>query len=388
MAKVLSKIKIGDVIYNLKDAVAQADIVTINAAIAALGDASKKGVATIVAEDGTDLPTAGAVYDAIQNAVKNIAGAMHYRGSFDATSEVTDPVAGDVILVGTKEYIYGGDPAGWQELGDEGVYLTITTAANTYVPLTRTIAGIDLRDDITKDELVTALDIASSAGLGAMAYVDKAGATVTDYATGLTMNAYTPTGTVAVTLTDTATDITSTGDFTPAGAVALAKDNENGVAISGTVSAPTITVTPTNGDVVTGIDTAGTLPSYTETTAKYATEGITASIDADDAEMLVFGTAATSDAVASASFTAGAMPTYTTGKALTGVAATATAPTFTGDKYAATFTGTKGTVSVDGSYDKASVNTATFTGTAATLTGSLTTGSKTIEVTPVEAENA
>lgn len=89
----------------------------------------KKPVVSITlgsVEDGNDnVVTGGAVRTAINNAVAGIAGAMHFRGSVTSVDNVADPVAGDVVLIGTKEYIYGGSPAAWHELGDEGVAGTL-----------------------------------------------------------------------------------------------------------------------------------------------------------------------------------------------------------------------------------------------------------------------
>lgn len=381
----ISKIKIGETIYNIKDAVARMDIAAIKRITDALGTAANENITTTgITQNGTDVPLAKDVYSFVKSEVASIAGAMHFRGTYAtldaAKAAITDPAVGDVILVGTAEYIYGGTPADWQIFGDEGVYETKANAESTYVKKTLTIAGIDLTDAITDTELKAKLGIDN---LGDLAYADQAEATLTDYATGITGASYTPAGSITVTAgTATSTAITSTGDYTPAGAVALAKDNANGVAITGTVAAPDITVTPTTGTVVTAV-TPGTLPSFTPTAGTFATEGMKVSVDTTDTEMLVFGAADIGSAIASAVFNAGTQTSATTGTAMTGATATASAPAFTGDKFSATFTGTKATVSVDGNYDKMGAPTATFTGTAATITPTLTKGSKTVTVDPV-----
>jgi hypothetical protein len=92
-------------------------------------------------------------------------------------------------------------------------------------------------------------------------------------------------------------------------------------------------------------------------------------------------------------FSAGTLPTL--GSAITvatGIkTASASAPEFTGDRFEATFagtsdtisasfTGTQGSVSVSGNYDKVSKVEGAFTGTAATVTPTLTKGNKTITV--------
>ena len=322
---------------------------------------------------------------------------------------------GDVVIVGTAEYVYDADK-GWALIGDEGVYATKAGVEAAYVKKTLTIAGIDHADDITAEELKEAL------GLKALAFKDNASVTVADYANGIEGAAYTPAGTVGVELATTSTAMASTGTFTPAGnvtgkttaagSVAIARDDTNGVAVSGTVSAPTVTVTPVTASVQ-HIDSVGQLPSYTaaqytapsvaETTSNFATAGLTAALDNEDTEMLVFSAATTAAALTgtgfnagsytAAEFNAGALPTLGAAQTVvTGIEkAEASAPVFTGDKFGATFTGseaaitaefagTEGNVNVSGNYDKATGAPGSFSGTATTITPTLTTGAKTITV--------
>jgi hypothetical protein len=207
---------------------------------------------------------------------------------------------------------------------------------------------------------------------------------------------YTPAGTVS-------------GNVTAAGTVAIARDDANGCAVSGTVSAPAITVTPTTAQVQ-HIASVGTLPTYTaaqytapsvaEAKAQFAAEGLVASVEED---CLVFTAASKADALTAtgfnagsytaAEFNAGALPTLGAAQTVvTGIEkAEASAPTFTGDKFGATFAGsqvaiaadfagTEGNVSVSGNYDKAGVESAEFTGTEATITPELVVGNKTVTV--------
>ncbi len=270
-------------------------------------------------------------------------------------------------------------------------------------------------------------------------------------------------GSIAVTLKDstTKTEATlSTSEFTPAGTIAAKEGGsfsalktasfgvaENGVQIEGTVSAPAISLTAADKTVATGL-TGGKVASFTEgaftpaaiqdgfytagkaatwtgadytaptmgeaSKAKFASEGVTAAIDAEDAECLTFTTAATSDAVtaqgvfdagnvnfgtfnggsatvidttkfsggskAADTFVANELQTATTGKVSeVSAAALANAPVFTGEKYAVTttadtalkdvaFTATNSATIVNKvEYVKPEIDTATFTGTAATL---------------------
>lgn len=403
---VLSKVKIGAQTYYLKDA-------EVRALLDTYGDAVTYNVDSTIAENGAGLVTAGVIHKYVTDYVTNITGgAMTFLGIKDELPATGNP--GDVVIVGTAEYVYAEGE--WHLYGDEGVYATIAGVDEAYVKKTLTIAGIDLQDAITAAELQTAL------GLKKLAYKDSASGTIAGLVTGVKDATYTPAGSVAVVLDSTSTAMASTGSFTPAGTVSgtttaagsvkIARDDTNGVAVSGTVSAPTVTVTPNTAEVQ-HIDSLGrlpsltaakyTAPSVTEAKSKFATAGMVAAVDETDAEMLVLSAAGTADALTgtgfnagsytAATFDAGALPTLGTAQTVvTGIkSATASAPTFTGDKFGATFTGaesditaafagTEGNVSVSGNYDKASVKSASFTGTEATISHEITTGSKTVTV--------
>lgn len=148
---VISKLTIGEKTYYLKDAEARELLKT-------LGTAAKKDVAAGVSADEQGLVT-GAM---VQAAIAGISGSMHFRGVFTSTAEVTDPAAGDVIIVGVKEYVYGGDPADWHELGDETLYALKTV----------TIGTQNLSANINLDTL------AADIGLRALSKKDSATGTV------------------------------------------------------------------------------------------------------------------------------------------------------------------------------------------------------------------
>ena len=402
---VLAKLKIGNEIYWLKDADVRALLNTYKGAV-------KYDVDTTFSADSENLATSKAIAAYLEDAITGLTGAMHFIGVKEALPE--SGADGDIVIVGTAEYVYSN--GNWIEIGDEGVYATKAGVEKDYVKKTITIANIDLQDNITADELKAALE------LKALAYKDSASATLTDYATGINGAAYKPEGQVSVSLNHTSTSITSAGSFTPAGTVSgnvtaagtvsIARDDANGTAVSGTVSAPTITVTPVTAQVQ-HIASVGTLPTYTaaqyvapsvaEAKSQFAAEGVVASIDKDDSEMLVFAAAGKADALTAtgfnagsytaAQFDAGALPTLGAAQTVvTGIEkAEASAPTFTGDKFGATFAGsqvaiaadfagTEGNVSVSGNYDKAGVESAAFTGTEATIKPELVVGNKTINV--------
>lgn len=380
---VISKLTIGDQTYYLKDA-------EVRELLKTLGTAAQKDVAAGVGADEQGLVTGAQV----QAAIAGIAGSMHFRGVVSAFGDITDPAAGDVIIIGVKEYVYGGDPATWHELGDESIYALKTV----------TIGTQNLSANINLDTL------AADMGLGALSKKDSATGTVAGQTiTGLKAKGNAA-GSIEVGLTQTATDATLTkSDYTPAGTVtgtttaagtvSIAKDAENGVQISGSVSAPNVTVTPAK-DSIKKVTSVGSLPSKAKDTFvtngdDTFTQGSQAawSANVDDAtETLSF------------SFTANALPTFVQGAkasytegafdagtlpelaetatdVVTGItSATATAPVFTGDKFAATFAGnevdvnatfagTKTQVVTGVSYDKAGVDTdkTKFTGGAVEL---------------------
>lgn len=375
---VISKLTIGDKTYYLKDAEARELLAT-------LGTAAQKDVAAGVGADEQGLVT-GAM---VQAAIAGIASSMHFRGVFTSTAEVTDPAAGDVIIVGVKEYVYGGDPADWHELGDETLYALKTV----------TIGTQNLSANINLDTLATDM------GLGKLAKKDSATGTVAGQTITGVKATGNVTGSIAVALNQTATAATLAksayspagtiaADVTATGKVSIAKDAENGVQISGSVSAPTVTVTPAT-DSIKKITSVGTLPTkaadiFTANGDDTFTAGSKAAWSAnvdETSETLSFSFTAndlpTFKQGAKASYTegtfdAGTLPELAAeGTAVvTGItSATATAPVFTGDKFTATFTGDKTTVNasftgtevqvVSGvTYDKATVNAAETTFTA------------------------
>ena len=394
---VISKLTIGEKTYYLKDAEARELLAT-------LGTAAKKDVAAGVSAEEQGLVTGAQV----QAAIAGISGSMHFRGVFTSLNDVTDPAAGDVAIVDVKEYVYGGDPAKWHELGDESIYALKTV----------TIGTQNLSANINLDTL------AHDMGLGKLAKKDSATGTVAGQTISGVKATGNVTGSINVALTQTATAATlAKSAYTPAGSIAadvtatgkvsIAKVAENGVQISGSVSAPTVTVTPAT-DSIQKVTSVGELPSkakdtFTANGDDTFTAGSQASWSAnveEASETLSFSftanTLPTFKQGAKASYTegafnAGSLPTLAAEgtTVVTGITgATATAPVFTGDMFAATFTGDKNTVNasftgtevqvVSGvTYDKATVNAAdtTFTAAAVSLNvGDITVASKEVTV--------
>ena len=314
-------------------------------------------------------------------------------------------------------------------------------------------------DSITMKE-VTVAGNAAVTSKAADATLTKANFTPAGKITGSAISD----GSVTVTLKDSATKTEatlSTSEFTPAGTIAAKEGGsfsalktasfgeveEGGVQIEGTISSPAISLTTADKTFATGL-TGGSKASFTEgaftpaafedgfytagvaaswtgkdyvaptmgeaTKAAFASEGVTAAIDAKDAECLTFTNAATAQAVtaqgafnagkvdfgtfnggsatvidttkfsggskAKDEFVANELQSATTGKVSeVSAAALANAPVFTGKSYSVAttadtalkdvaFTATNSATIVDKvEYVKPEIDAATFKGTAATL---------------------
>lgn len=428
----ISKIKLanGTTVY-VKDANGRANLTTLlgKHALESLGAAAWKAVATEISGEG--LVDASVVKSYVDSQV----GQIH---SFDVVIDADGGATGPSVAA-SKDTMYkiymvadaqasAGTYIEWITIrsGAEGAYTyawekigSTKTDLSGYISNTITIAGIRLNKDISVSELQKALT------LGAMAYADKASgsssietvdsitmkpvtvagdAAVTSKTADATLTKanYTPAGKITgsaisggsinVTLRDaeaaTAASITAEA-YKPAGSVtsSFVADADNGIAIAGTVSKPTATVTPTTA-TVQEMKNAGTAYSITEGSVKkatdakstFATEGIVATVGSgDDAETLIFTLAGTSDAVTAsgdvsyiAPVLSGALPTFGASDALmTGASVEVSQPTFTGNKYAinSTFAGTEveDMKVTNVTYVKPVIDAATFTGTAATL---------------------
>ena len=355
---VISKLTIGDKTYYLKDAEARELLAT-------LGNAAKKDVAAGVGADEQGLVTGAQV----QAVIAGISGSMHFRGVVTSFDDITDPAAGDVIIIGVKEYVYGGEPATWHELGDESIYALKTV----------TIGTQNLSANISLDTLATDM------GLGKLAKKDSATGTVAGQTISGLKAKGNAAGSIAVELTQTSTAATLTkSDYTPsgdvtgsvtaAGTVSIAKDAENGTQISGSVSAPKVTVTPAT-DTIKKVTSVGTLPTkaadtFTPNGDDTFTAGSQAAWSAnvdEKSETLSFSFTANT----LPTFTQGAKASYTEGAfdggklpelaatgttVVTGITkAEASAPTFTGDKFAASFTGTSADITATFAGEKTSV---------------------------------
>lgn len=477
--KFLSVFNVGGTDYNLKDAAATAKLKTLlgEQTVKELGAAAWKAVAANISDTDEGLPTAKDVKAYVDAQVGTI---HNFDVVIDATGTEAGPsvtASADtmykIYLVPDAnaeagsyvEYITikNGETYKWEAIG------STKTSLDGYVEKSQKIAGLTLNKDITVEELQGALK------LKAFAYAATGSATVAAKTVSGVKAIGTSTGSVTGDVAYDETDITSTGTVTakgsvtgsaisggsisvtlkdattataatvsadaykPAGTVettftAATEDAVDAVSFGGVVSKPTATVTPATA-TVKEMKTEGTAYSITkggvsqaaDAKSAFATEGVTASVN-EDTETLTFAAAGTSQAVTAAgavTYTApvltGALPTFGDSAAvMTGATVEVSQPTFTGDKYAvnstfkgteeanmkvtgvtyvkqaidtANFTGTAATlgfsgdevaVSVAGKYDKANKGTLAFTGDDISLNvGDITVPSQTIEVTPV-----
>jgi hypothetical protein len=418
----LKTINVNGSIYWVKDA-------DVRALIATFGDAVLKNVDTTFDEDSVNLATSAAIATYVEEAIQDLEGAMHFRGVItrqegetDAEAiarVVTDPEAGDVVIMqdNGKEYIYGGATAGWEEVGDQNIYLTIAAAAATYVPLTRTVAGIALDHNIT----VAELEDASALNIKALAHKDSATGSVTtadsiDDITVAKADTYSVASTpVAVPATYSALDVTPAGSVSVTADVAAAVSYDKATSTTvtsvasdaehpanytpaGTVGLPsfTSTVTPTTDSVATVTDagtgytlSAGSVSQAADTTGAFSKKPIKMAMDTTDTEQLNLTYVNTTDTDASTFYSdavtasgtvtytdntlTGALPTFGTKTVLTAATVSTTADND------ATFSGTGAVigVAVNSTSTAATVTqptyTASFSGTEKTVTPAVAT---------------
>lgn len=410
----ISKIKInsGEAL-NIKDDIGRKNMATLlgSHGLTALGSAAWLNVVDEVTDGNLNPVTSNAVADAIAalgQALRFVGIATKQEGETEAQAverafPAASQTAGAVAICGAKEFICAGSPLVWNEFGDVSAYETQAHAEATFVKKSLTIAGIDLNDDVTAAELKTAL------GLGALAYKNSASGSITivDSADDITVakaDTYTVAGTaVAVPATYSPLDVTPAGsvELTAGTAVSAtyakatsatisAVANENGnYQPSRSVNLPTYTssVTPSKEAVAT-VTSAGTGYSITEgsvtkgtdSTSQFAETGMVAALDSVDTEMLVFTDASKAAAVISSGapvYTApvlsGALPTFGTKEVMVGATVATTADG------AASFSGNKVQIGAELGYTDSAATvvqptfTAAFSGTSKSVTPTVAT---------------
>ena len=406
---VLSKVKLGNTTYYLKDA-------DVRAILDTFGSIVTYDKAATIADGGTGIPNADQVYDFVISQVASVGKALNLIAATDHTA-VTEPAIGDFVVEDDgKEWLYDGHE--WRQVGDEA----------SYVVKTRTIAGVDLQDNITVAELQQALELKSLAfkdnGSVAITTVDS----INSFSTGKAGSYNVSSTPVAVPATYDSLDVTPAGSVTiTAGTAAAASyDKTTSVSIAtaapadgqsatytpaGSVSVTNVTVTPSTGNVATVTNagtayqlTAGSVSQAADTTGTFATEGYVATVGTgDDAETLILTAASTSSAVtASGAVTytdptlSGSLPTFGTQSVVTGISGASASASFSGEgvminatpsstSAAATMTQPTFTGSFSGT-SKSVTPTVATTKNAAGTDGSVTVASETIAPTFTSSE--
>ena len=341
---VLSKVKMGNTIYYLKDA-------DVRAILDSFGNSVTYNVADAIADGNNNLVTSDQVYDFVNRQIGAVGDILTLRSETDHTA-VETPASGDFIVEEDgSEWLYDG--TSWRIIGSE----------NAYVLKTFTIAGVDMKDNITASELKTAL------GLKALAYKDTGSISIStvdsinSFSTGKAGTYNVSSTPVSVPATYDSIDVTPAGSvtITPETAAAASYDKATSVSIAtasptegqsatytptGEVTVTNVTVTPAKSSVATVTDagqayqlSAGSVSHANDTTSTFATEGVVATIGSgDDAETLILTTATTSDAVTAVgaiTYTdptlSGSLPTFGTQSVVTGITSASAAATFAGD---------------------------------------------------------
>lgn len=341
---VLSKVKMGNTIYYLKDA-------DVRAILDSFGNSVTYNVADAIADGNNNLVTSDQVYDFVNRQIGAVGDILTLRSETDHTT-IETPAAGDfVVEEDGSEWLYDG--TSWRVIGSE----------NAYVLKTFTIAGVDMKDNITASELKTAL------GLKALAYKDTGSISIStvdsinSFSTGKAGTYNVSSTPVSVPATYDSIDVTPAGSvtITPETAAAASYDKATSVSIAtasptegqsatytptGEITVTNVTVTPAKSSVAIVTDagqayqlSAGSVSHANDTTSTFATEGVVATIGSgDDAETLILTTATTSDAVTAVgaiTYTdptlSGSLPTFGTQSVVTGITSASAAATFAGD---------------------------------------------------------
>ena len=267
-----------------------------------LGTAARANKSTVAIVDGADdvgestennnLVTAAQVATYVKARTAALTGATHFKGALvpganetaaDVLAAISNPVAGDIYLVGTAEYIYNDDAdnsganAGWVLLGDEGVYATQTALAGKVDKVT----GYSLLADT---EITRLAGIETGAEVNDVTDVTVGGTSVVDGTTKIAaLGAMAGKSEVAYSdlASALAADIDGKLDGVSAGIASVSNDI---VTIKGGLTVDSTTVAGTN----TVVNTANTNDI---TLAKVAKTGLITDLDLGDGLILDGGDA-------------------------------------------------------------------------------------------------
>lgn len=420
----ISKVTINDNNYEIKDAALEAIVKT-------LGQAAFKDLEAALTDGAEGLATAGVIKSYVDTQV----GAIN---KFDVRIYTELPTASANTM-----YILGLVQDAQAEAGTYVEYITVRTGADgnyryewerigstktdlaDYLTKNATVAGVAFGDG----KAISAADLKTALGLGALAYKNSATGTVDGQTIKNVKATGNSAGSINVTLKNAAAatnvavqraDYTPAGSITngkttAAGSVALASgeaSDQGAIQVSGTVSKPDVTVTPAYA-TIKQVDSVGSLPSFTEgafsqgtlptftqgdkaawsASVDSATETLSFSFTANGNDTFTQGTLPSK---AADTWNAGSLPALDNGtQVLSGAtAALATTPSFTGNYIKADFTGEEAAVSAtfkgttetglkitSATYLKQEIDDADFVPAAMSLdVGDITVSSKSVTV--------
>lgn len=161
---------------------------------------AKSNITTLqskVSTNTTDITT-------LKNQIGGLSGAMHFVGKFDSLPAVDSYSAGDVCIVGSKEYVLvvNGNTKTWNEFGNEGdhitrsevetnylkktdassTYLTKTNASSTYLTKSTASSTYETKTNVTAlTTRVSTVEEYFSGGIAKKAIADKNNNDITTY---------------------------------------------------------------------------------------------------------------------------------------------------------------------------------------------------------------
>ena len=215
-----------------------------------------KGLGSAAFTESSAYDAAGAASTAETNAknyaddlISGLGNVMEVKGTTNTVpTGTTGNNTGDVWIVTAgdhagEEYVWTG--SAWELMGTNSIDLS------GYVPTTTTIAGLALTTNISATALTTAL------GLGSLAKKNSASATVTDYATGISLTATNSTENINVVKASGASKISNWNGGSAAfvvndGVLSLNFTAATATIANATETAVTITHKAYSGSLVTG----------------------------------------------------------------------------------------------------------------------------------------
>ena len=163
---------------------------TLNLGTAAWANVNTNAIADTddaAGSEDTSLTTAAQVATYVKAKTAALTNAMHFKGALtpaqdasdaDTLATVSNPAAGDIYLIGTKEYVFDG--TNWALLGDEGTYAVRATVETALAGKVDKVDGKGLStEDYTTTEKTKLSGIEDGAEVNVIEGVTVGGTAVT-----------------------------------------------------------------------------------------------------------------------------------------------------------------------------------------------------------------